>query len=514
MPSRAPVGGDHVAAVDEGVEDLAPLRILEVEGDAALASVGAEAHVGAGPERVVQCVDLDHVGAKVGEHLRSERTGHPEAQVEHADALERGGEGGAAPAGGNGRPRRRERAEGSDRRAHPARRGRELEHVADVADASPLGVVELHDAAVGEQGGIGEGLARAAHEGDTHPRLLPDVDPVRRGEPAERLGERRIEERADQQVGRLHPDPVRVAAVVVLEVGNTQGIPAGHGGDPLRADRPVVDPPPVGALEEALDRPGVDRPHPVHRGVGVLDPLPVEGDGGEGPLQQRRLDPLPGAGDLSRSERGADAERRQERGAEARPRRAREQRPVPAGTTHQPFGRPELGVGPRPPADVLHRRPRPAPVVVKDAGPGRHQRVVAGAGAVAVVPPVAGDRAVDQARVGRGEGGVVHAEAAGHARRERLHDHVRPGGELHEGVPPRRPAQVERAAALAPLPDHVARLAAEGVAAGGLDAGHGRTVVGQQHGRHRTGDPPREVEHLDPVEDAGRGGCGRHSQRL
>ena len=87
--ARPPVGGDDVGAVEEPVEDRAALGVLEVQGDAALAPVGAEAHVGAGPVRVVQRVDLDDVGAQVGEDPPGEGAGDAEAEVDHADAGQR-----------------------------------------------------------------------------------------------------------------------------------------------------------------------------------------------------------------------------------------------------------------------------------------------------------------------------------------------------------------------------------------------------------------------------------------
>ena len=63
-------------------------------------------------------------------------------------------------------------------------------------------------------------------------------------------------------------------------------VPLGGGQHPAGTDGPVVHPLPVGALVEPFDGPRVDRPHPVQRCVGVLDPLPVEARRGQGPLQE------------------------------------------------------------------------------------------------------------------------------------------------------------------------------------------------------------------------------------
>ena len=87
--ARAPVRRQHVRPVEQPVEDLDPLGVLEVHRDRPLAAVGAEPHVGAGPERVVQGVHLDDVGAEVGEQLGVEGPGHAEAEVEHPDPGER-----------------------------------------------------------------------------------------------------------------------------------------------------------------------------------------------------------------------------------------------------------------------------------------------------------------------------------------------------------------------------------------------------------------------------------------
>ena len=77
------------------------------------------------PEAVVQRVDLDHVGAEVGQQLGAERAGDGQAEVEHHDAVER--------------RRRSERPVGGDGLARPICCGRRLgQHLVGVlADAAP-----------------------------------------------------------------------------------------------------------------------------------------------------------------------------------------------------------------------------------------------------------------------------------------------------------------------------------------------------------------------------------------
>ncbi len=59
--------------------------------------------------------------------------------------------------------------------------------------------------------------------------------------------------------------------------------------------------------------------------------------------------------------------------------------------------------------------------------------------------------------------------------------------------------EVIHRAALAAVPDLVAKLVAERIAAGWLDLGYLGAIVGQQHRGHRTGDAPGEVENLQLV---------------
>ena len=77
------------AVSTSSTQDRHPVGVLEVDREAALAAVAAQGDVGRVPEAVPQGVDLDDVGAEVGEHLGAERAGDGEAEIEHTDPGER-----------------------------------------------------------------------------------------------------------------------------------------------------------------------------------------------------------------------------------------------------------------------------------------------------------------------------------------------------------------------------------------------------------------------------------------
>ena len=93
----------HVGLAHEPQQHLAPLLALEVEADRALVAVEREEQRGAGallgalvarrrPAHVVaepRVLDLEHVGAEVGEQARAEAARQQPREVEHADAVER-----------------------------------------------------------------------------------------------------------------------------------------------------------------------------------------------------------------------------------------------------------------------------------------------------------------------------------------------------------------------------------------------------------------------------------------
>ena len=97
--SRPEVLDDDVGAPGEASKRLLRLRAREVERDAPLAPVdreeigGLASHVGRAPRArlvtVARSLDLDHVGAEVGEQHRAVRPREDAREVEHADAVER-----------------------------------------------------------------------------------------------------------------------------------------------------------------------------------------------------------------------------------------------------------------------------------------------------------------------------------------------------------------------------------------------------------------------------------------
>ena len=77
----------HVGAVDQALRDLEVAGRLEVEGDASLAAL--EEGVGRMlPARAARRVDVDDVGALVGEHDAGQRAGDVLAEIDNADTGE------------------------------------------------------------------------------------------------------------------------------------------------------------------------------------------------------------------------------------------------------------------------------------------------------------------------------------------------------------------------------------------------------------------------------------------
>ncbi len=95
----AVVLGQHVGVAHHPQQDLLAPRMLQVQGDAALVAVhhqerrrdavDARLAVAARVVAARQLLDLDHVGAHVGEHQAGRRAGHDLREFEHAHAGER-----------------------------------------------------------------------------------------------------------------------------------------------------------------------------------------------------------------------------------------------------------------------------------------------------------------------------------------------------------------------------------------------------------------------------------------
>jgi hypothetical protein len=132
--------------------------------------------------------------------------------------------------------------------------------------------------------------------------------------------------------------------------------------------------------------------------------------------------------------------------------------------------------------------------------------VVAGAGGVGTVLPEAGDRAVDDARVLRGDGGVVEAEPGEAADLEVLDHDIGRGGEAARGGEVLRVAEVEGDRALAAVGRvevggrailGEGRAPAAGlVALGRLDLDDVGTEIGERLADPRAGEHAGELEHL------------------
>jgi hypothetical protein len=86
-----PVVEDAVGRRGEVEQLLPPGRCAQVEGHAALAPVPDQRGRVAGERTTAGWHDLDHVGAVVGQDHAGQRTGHPPAEVEHAQVVERRG---------------------------------------------------------------------------------------------------------------------------------------------------------------------------------------------------------------------------------------------------------------------------------------------------------------------------------------------------------------------------------------------------------------------------------------
>src|SRR5262245_25388208 len=97
--TRREILHQHVAVLDQPLEDLLALGMLGVDGDRALVAVEHGEIEAVGPLHVAQLaagdvadagpLDLDHVGAQVGEELRAGRTRLHVGEIEDAHAIER-----------------------------------------------------------------------------------------------------------------------------------------------------------------------------------------------------------------------------------------------------------------------------------------------------------------------------------------------------------------------------------------------------------------------------------------
>jgi len=120
--------------------------------------------------------------------------------------------------------------------------------------------------------------------------------------------------------------------------------------------------------------------------------------------------------------------------------------------------------------------------------------------AVRAVLPVAGDRAVDEARVEPRHALVIDAETGGHARPEAFEDDVRLRRQTLEDRAPLGVLEIESHAALVALDERNAE--SHDVVRGGDDQ-HVDAEVGQHQRAERPGQLPRQIEQLHVVQGGG-----------
>ena len=85
--ARALAGVHDVGPSQQAMKYGLTLRGLQIDANAALVAIAAIGDVHGVPPWVAKGVDLDDVGAEVGQDLGAERPSDGEAQVEHRDAL-------------------------------------------------------------------------------------------------------------------------------------------------------------------------------------------------------------------------------------------------------------------------------------------------------------------------------------------------------------------------------------------------------------------------------------------
>src|SRR5439155_21947868 len=96
----AEILGDDIAFLDQAAGDFLPLRGLQVDDDAALVAVEQQEEKAvelgivavpqlAGAVAALRVLDLDHIGAEPGQHLRARRAGLVMGEIDDANAVER-----------------------------------------------------------------------------------------------------------------------------------------------------------------------------------------------------------------------------------------------------------------------------------------------------------------------------------------------------------------------------------------------------------------------------------------
>ena len=222
------------------------------------------------------------------------------------------------------------------------------------------------------------------------------------------------------------------------------------------------------AAAEVEDR-GIDiRPPLVQLGQQQLDEVERQH-----PLQQRRLDDLPAPAAIALDQRRDDSVHRALRRRMPAHRDRGESRPLAHPLPREALHPPRL------------RRDQPLIRRVFRVRPAR---------------PEAGDRTVDQPRIGRRQRAIVGPQALDRGGSERRHDHIRRGAELDQPRPTIRGREVRLDAALAAQPHRRRRQRAQRIAPGPLQLQHLSAKVAQDHRRDAADRPARKVQYPNPVQ--------------
>ncbi len=239
-----------------------------------------------------------------------------------------------------------------------------------------------------------------------------------------------MEKHACQHSFRVHRHAVGIIPVGRIKSNGTHLVAVCRLQNPSGTNRPVVHPPSISALIQTFNGSRVDRPHPVERSVRILDLLPVETDGRQGALQQRRTYVLTYSGHLPSAQRRCDAQGCEVSRPYTWPRRSGKDRSHSICAAYKAFRHVKLRIRAGTAADIFHRRPTPALLVIQETCPRRHETVVARTFSVRSRLAIRSDGAGDNPGVDLDEILMVDAEATGSAGGEAVDNEIR---SAHQG---------------------------------------------------------------------------------